>query len=89
MARISGKSKDIYKYYVGILAEGSAFKFVTSLSYSPKEAHWEYDKPALAMSLSQAQDVVLGLTINGTASMVLGFIDGYSGLGNYDKSLYE
>lgn len=56
-------SKKKYSYYVGVLT-GKGCKFVTSLNYSHKYARWEDGKSALEMSMSTADDLVLGLLLN-------------------------
>lgn len=52
-----------YSYYVGVLTS-TGCKFVTGLNYVNKYARWEDGQKALEMSMSTADDIVLGLLMN-------------------------
>lgn len=46
-------------------------RFVTSVSDSPKMAHWEAGEPAMRFSEDYAKDIVFGLCVNGYAAGVV------------------
>ena len=51
-------------YYVLVLTKNGQGKFVTSLDYSTKSAHWSLDEKPLAMSKTVAEDISFGLCLN-------------------------
>lgn len=72
-----------YKTYVAVFFPDHWFvlgdspktyvKFVTGTEGTT--AHWEADKPAVALSESFAKDIVYGLTMNGYAAAVIKVLD--------------
>lgn len=78
--------KDMYgnfkkTYYIALLGsrindDGKVvehtIKYVTDVSYYPKEARWEADKPAMRFdSYESAQNVALGLLCNGYGAVIV------------------
>ncbi len=53
---------------IAVLGEGNKCKFVTGLEYH--YAKWEDGKEALKLSLAEANDVVMGLCLNGYTAFI-------------------
>lgn len=72
------KKKDNNSYYIGVIRDHDADKkdwhvrFVTSIDYEGgKMAHWDADKQPMEFSKSHAEDIVLGLILNGYGAFVV------------------
>lgn len=59
-----------YKYYVGII-NSRKVSYVTEVHHSNKTALWETGKPAKAMGMHEAENLVFGLCCNGYPATVL------------------
>lgn len=51
-------------WYVLVMTEGGPV-FVTSVDYSPKVAHWDKTEKPMEMGKYRAEDLALGLNLNG------------------------
>jgi hypothetical protein len=60
------------KYVIVRVKMDNTLKYVTDVSYSPKEVHWEDGKKAYFWeSKVQAEDICLGLNANGYGTFVM------------------
>ena len=57
------KKKSTFYYVLVITGAGPVF--VTSVDYSDKTAHWDKDKAPLELDKYRAEDLTLGLNLNG------------------------
>ena len=57
-------------HYVLVFTAGGPV-FVTSTSNATRQARWEKDKNPLALQKSYAEDLVLGLNVNGYQSVLV------------------
>lgn len=63
-------NKAKYRYYVLVMTNDGP-KFVTSIDRSNKYAHWDIDKPPLDLGKYWADDLALGLSLNGNVAFVV------------------
>lgn len=59
------------RYAIIKLNSDNTHKFVTEISFSPKEVKWEDGKKALLLDKKYAEDVCLGLNANGYGCFVV------------------
>lgn len=60
------------KYYYVQVITGNKIKFVTSLDYNIRDAHWDKDKKPLNFKKrTSAYDIALGLSLNGYYAFVV------------------
>ena len=60
------------RYTIVKVQTDNTLKYVTDISYSPKEVHWEDGKQAYFwLDRKQAEDVCLGLNANGYGTFVM------------------
>ena len=57
-------------YYVLVITEAGV-KFVTKINYSDRTAEWDYKEKPIEMSKSEAEDLSLGLNLNGHMAYVV------------------
>lgn len=66
------KSKLDCHWVIGVMMQDNEVRFVTEVSYSPKEAKWEAGKsPMFFESKSCADDIAFGLLVNGYVAIVM------------------
>ena len=66
------KSKLDCRWVIGVIMQDNEIRFVTEISYSPKEAKWEEGKsPMFFESKSCADDIAFGLLVNGYVAIVM------------------
>jgi hypothetical protein len=56
--------------YIAVFTKGTKVKFVTSYSMFPKEAKWEDGKQAMKIPLGVANEIVMGLCMNGYSAFI-------------------
>ena len=60
------------KYVIVRVQLDNTLKYVTDVSYSPKEVHWEDGKQAYFWTdRKQAEDICFGLNANGNGTFVM------------------
>ena len=62
-----------FKHYVAFLydRERGSFRFVTDINYKDKSFRYDTEKPALAMGLQSARDLVFGMGVNGYEAVII------------------